>query len=441
LSYRLPEAVFHRFFDAGNKSLLIKGEPGTGKTILSLTMTKWLKPKGMFYLSTRLSEDQIVQEIPWLGREIPSLKIKDVRFGTPEMLVEQYSVAIKQPGSLIILDSWDTFARLIPQAELLKTEQALVTLVSSLNTDTKVVFISETNSATPFDYTVDGVIHLYNSTFHGRTLRVMEFKKLRGIRVHRRFHIFTLDGAKVKIIPPYIPWEPSGTQKLRPVYSNKDSAFATGNPKLDQFYGGIPRGSLVVVEMSESFPYEAARGLTLNLTYAFLKEGRSVLWAPHMDRHFSAVRGMFQSFFDEQTLKGRLRVVDTAEGPAPGGTPFFMRYMSLLDELRGTSKDRCVLQIVSGSFLERLYAESPSEFIRGFEDLTTQANTRGDPLLVSVRRNSPISAHVRSFADIYLALHFLYGSVVLRSERPYYELLAMNYDARNPLIPKITPLV
>lgn len=404
-------------------------------------MTKWLRPKEVFYVSTRLSEDQIVEEIPWIGREIPGLKIKDVRFGTPEMLVEQYSQAIKQPDSLIILDSWDTFARLIPHTELLKTEQALVTLVSSLNTDTKVVFISETNSATPFDYTVDGVVHLYNSTFHGRTLRVMEFKKLRGIRVSRRFHIFTLDGAKVKIIPPYVPWEPNATDRLQPVLSKKDSAFATGNPKLDQFYGGIPRGSLVVVEMSESFPYEAARGLTLNLTYGFLKEGRSVLWAPHMDRHFTSVRAMFQSFFDRETLERRLRVVDTTEASATGSTSFLRNYMSLLGEMRNASKDRSVLQIVSGSFLERLYAESPGEFIRGFEDLTTQANTSGDPLLISVRRNSPISAHVRSFADIYLVLHFIYGSVVLRSERPYYELLAMNYDARNPLIPKITSLV
>ena len=61
-----------RFLNRGSYSLLIKGGPATGKTILALTLIKVLDVKRNYlYVSTRASPTQLFNNMRWLTEFLP----------------------------------------------------------------------------------------------------------------------------------------------------------------------------------------------------------------------------------------------------------------------------------------------------------------------------------------------------------------------------------
>jgi len=107
--------LFRKFFESGGTTLLLKGAPGSGKTTLAFTIALVLKPSVVSYISTRVSEENIDKQFPWLKQSLPETSIRDVRLGKPELLVEEFLQALKHENSLVIVDSWDSFARILPQ--------------------------------------------------------------------------------------------------------------------------------------------------------------------------------------------------------------------------------------------------------------------------------------------------------------------------------------
>jgi hypothetical protein len=72
-----PELVDALSTDKGF-SLLIKGAPGTGKTILALEIIRMFGCANAVYLSTRVPTSTLYEQFPWLDACIEPLNLMDV---------------------------------------------------------------------------------------------------------------------------------------------------------------------------------------------------------------------------------------------------------------------------------------------------------------------------------------------------------------------------
>lgn len=145
------------------RTVLVKGEPGTGKTLLGLELLRRYG-RGV-YLSSRVSQEGILDQYPDLKKLFRQGKIKvrgpkarakfhDMRFADAVTMVDSVLESfgnMKEP--LVILDSWDTIAKELDKVERMKTEKTLVAMADGRRA--RLVFISEEPVSTSTDYAIN----------------------------------------------------------------------------------------------------------------------------------------------------------------------------------------------------------------------------------------------------------------------------------------------
>src|SRR6185295_9400241 len=209
-----------RFIQRNTYSLLIKGFAGTGKTTLALTILKAIGSKNnFFYVSTRVSPNQLFQYYPWLETFVEQPKstnpgdanehvlmpsFEDARLDEPESLFERITnqlMDIKSP--IIVIDSWDAIASFMDKEARLNNERVLQTWRERAGA--KLIFISEHPADTTLDFLVDGILELKQSYYENVRVREIFLLKLRGVRIERPSYIFTLDNSIFRSFAPYQP--------------------------------------------------------------------------------------------------------------------------------------------------------------------------------------------------------------------------------------------
>jgi len=163
-----PELV--AFFENAGKTLLIKGQPGCGKTLLALEILNRFQDHDLVYVSTRVPVEWLKRQYPWMEKarivEADRLRLEDAQLGTMEYLMEQIIGSLhglEKP--LIVLDSWDAVANRVASGERLKAESALMSMIYASNG--KAIFVAEEAVETTLDYLVDGIVTLTRSMVAG----------------------------------------------------------------------------------------------------------------------------------------------------------------------------------------------------------------------------------------------------------------------------------
>ena len=257
----IPEELLNFFSDEYGKSIVIKGKPGTGKTIFALTLLSILRGNGI-YLSTRVDPEMLYETCPWIKGEIskenvldatqserPAARrrvttIKPLKYtDVPEFLREVYERTENMKNPIVIIDSWDAVATHTGYYEPRDREKLEHNLCDfARKTGTKMIFIVEYTEQKPLDYLVDGVVITENIVSDDRILRKMFIQKLRGCEIRNPFSLFTLKGGKFKAFK----FE-SLRQKLRnlqeavsapPIEDLSERRISTGVPALDEVLGG-----------------------------------------------------------------------------------------------------------------------------------------------------------------------------------------------------------
>ena len=437
------------------KSILIKGEPGTGKTTLALELLR-LYGKGI-YVSTRLSKEQSEEHHPELNdlfqrgdaMEVNPLDLEsnqrversnaytfqDLRFSNPENILNaivKCLAKIKQP--LIILDSWDAIANRTEHIERLKIEQTLALM--ALGNGAKLLFVSEEPNLTTTDYLVDAVATVQNDLHDGRRVRKIWWNKVRGSAASHWSNLFTLWGGRFTAFSQHAAmWQ--GVTKPRPFepIANKEPFYSTGSVDLDEFFGGgLRKGFLVIVEFGKYIGSAAFNPISTAIRCNVILNGGCSMTIPSAGVSANRIKDSVSRHVPSNLLDSSLRLayfelfdVDPcffALNPK-SASDSFDRLMSETKKAKGDKNRPCIFSI-GGETLEKVY--SHEEAFRFAQNMVQRVRHYGDVLYIVLPHGSTLLDEFSNLSDIHVKLDDIDGTTVIERLKPWSQLYAVVYD-------------
>lgn len=310
----IPSEIKGFFQMESGQTLLIKGQPGTGKTTLALEIMSCLcENKNGMYISTRIDPKRLYATHPWVKDVIPP---KNVVNATQTKLLESLKGMSKGPSNyyavldffkvffdeaeemdnpMIIIDSWDAVlnytAHLIGESQH-SFEQNICEFTRDL--DTHLIFVSEFASVMPLDYIVDGVVTMEQfrlPNYEGmrmRYARQIRLDKLRGVEITQKAYTSTLHGGRFSYFEPYREHRDAriASDVVR-VPDPSDDRISTGIPDLDAITGGLKYGSCNLMEIDHGVGKRYYQILTALASNA-IKNGRGVFILPSIGYQLSS---------------------------------------------------------------------------------------------------------------------------------------------------------
>lgn len=269
----IPREVIDALTDPRGFRLLVKGEPGTGKTIFTLTLCKILKKHRVpFYITVRNTPNELYSDYPFIKEFLSSSNILDAvnttvttpeeiaiefRFSEKPAFLQQLYSLIKRAKrrAIIIIDSLEALkSNLHVPINDFSLEEAILEI--SRDTASHVVFVSETMKITPLDFVADGVVEFSRSK-NGRLIRYMKITKIRGKEIENPYPIFTLASGEFKTLniqklSLYEEITLLGFKKFNKI-ENSETSISTGIKYLDNVLGeGYRAGTLILIEIRKA---------------------------------------------------------------------------------------------------------------------------------------------------------------------------------------------
>jgi len=363
----IPRGVRDFFGKLGGRSLLVKGSAGTGKTTFALQLLEELAdPKMSFYLSTRVSDEALFQQFPWLeeeemrGRIIDSSRVllQSLAPGedAPEMpdteTTERISHAreflrtvsdepLSPPSKvdrtnltpLLARNRMPELERIYANIESNLPEKSMVVIDSvegitnkySLDADeivtciqkdlvegtnTDVIFVMEMAKHSALEYLVDGVIDLEHAVVDGRRIRKMHLEKLRATQIDQPYHLITLQDGRFTSFEPFMNISAETYNQWTPI-PDTDTHYSTGIQSLDSILsGGYSAGSYNVIEVDENVSteeyYTVVRPVLLNL----ITQNKGIFAVLTGGDHPESVKKDLVRFIPEDLFEKSVRIAD-----------------------------------------------------------------------------------------------------------------------------------
>lgn len=323
---KIPEEIFDFLNREAGRSLLIRGPAGTGKTTLALeTMDKMRRLMSTYYLTSRVADSALYDHFPWLKQMIEegemmkvvkemeklALKREAEKRGPKvertelrklegyiedggESLFEQGEITLAVGSPVEELDIvYDVVEKALPKSTLVVIDSvegicekygiAPAKLMYTLEKDlvesahAKVLFIVETPEEM-LDYLADGVVHLEMKIVENRTLRTMEIRKLRGLRIKRSHYVYSLENGRFTALATP---DPEDVISFNSFENNVSNPFSTEIESIDRIIEGL-EGKGVILNLFVD------EGVTVADQYLFLKKiiaghllaGKGVFYMP-----------------------------------------------------------------------------------------------------------------------------------------------------------------
>src|SRR5579883_1307451 len=428
------------FLERRGHTLLIKGLAGTGKTTLSLHLLSELgKGKGV-YISSRVSEEKLAKQIPWMKKEALTKQSDfiDVRVDSPAAVLETIMLLVYQKKvPVIVLDTWDGLAKEMEPVERLRAEKTLTAIADS--SETRMIFVSEEPGMTTMDYMVDGIVELTRSEEYSRVFREIELKKLRGTSITQQRYLYTLLGGKFKHFAPYRE-------------ADYDDGYSFGSRELDEILLPLRHGTSLVIEYGERVPYSAIRLIEYPLVANFLNLGRAAVMIPLLGASVKELSQHLARCVDADAMKERLRIAVSSEYMSDGEKQFYNigksrvrnehgSFAEEVEKIRKKSKDKHLLVVDSISFLENRFATESEELLESLSHRVIQTQSNGDAVVFLLNSFSKLRDRILTMTDRHIKLMVKDRSVVLMGEKPATEAYVLEQNQSNPLLPTVTRVV
>lgn len=437
----MPSSYLLDFFTIGGRSVLIRGDPGTGKTSLVLQLLDYHSKNGFksIYMSTRLSAETLKSHQPWVevakGKygTVPRLQENQIGFQDSRRMdgvraisgMRQYLEQVTNP--FVVLDSWEGL--------FFETHTLGVEEISKLveDYDARFVVVTERREQTDLDYLLDGVVVLRRKFHEGRIVREIELKKLRGVSINQSRFLFTLGTGKFRYLPPFGETTREEDSKVgEPIVSANKDYVSSGAASMDSLLeGGFRKGSLNLLEQNTDVPSRVSHLVLRTIFSNFINTGSSVVYAPFIG---TAKREMDQILpnLGSETLERSTVVL--GYGPDESADKAFLtgelaRDFKVIEETiskRQSETNKPVLVVFDEDALEELYgADEVSKFLA-----RTIARIRiGDNVHIQI--TSPDAALItalRALCNTDLRIELINGTPVLYTGKPYSTLHGMIRD-------------
>lgn len=437
------------------KSILLKGEPGTGKTTLAMELLR-MYGSGI-YVSTRLSQEQSQEHHPELsslfetGKAVeinaqdynlkvgtPNFSFEDLRFSGPGDIVNVVIKAIQKiKRPMIVLDSWDAIANRTDKTERLKVEQSLSLI--ALGNDARMIFVSEEPTLTTTDYLVDAIVTLHDDLYEGRRIRRVQWNKIRGSAMTNWGNLFTLyEGKFTTFSQRALMWQEIAKPQPFAPLPHKEAFYSTGSADLDAFLGGgLRKTFFVLVEFGKYVGSAVFNPISTSIRCNFIMNDSCTLTIPSPGTSAKRLKDNVAQHAPMQTIDSLLRLAyfQLYEADpcfftlnASSSKESLNRILDEAKKIKGAKNRPCSFSFGSES-LEKVYSQD--EAFRFSQGLLQRVRHLGDVLYVVMRHGSPLEDELSNLSDVHVKLDQLDGTIVIQRLKPWSELFAVIYDYTN----------
>jgi KaiC/GvpD/RAD55 family RecA-like ATPase len=369
----VPPEVIAFLSGRGGRSLIVKGGAGTGKTTFGLELLeKFGRPRQSYYLSTRVGDEALYRQFPWLkasemrsrvldagklfleavhGRgdggngaapELPESEKKKIHAaremmrafqeeqGAPKQVDRTHLNALLKRNPMPEVENiYNRIERALPEKSLLvidslegvthkyglEMEEFVMALQKDLveNSNTNVVMILEKPEAGGIEYLVDGLLSFLREELDERRVRHMRLEKLRATAIDRPRYAITLAGGRFEALGFSTENHRSAAPPVwRPV-SDPERAYSTGIPDFDQLLdGGFRRGSFNAFEVDVNVGIDDYYTLFIPTFLNFLALGRGIIAVLAAGESHEKLRATLTAHTPPQLFDSRVRIADYA---------------------------------------------------------------------------------------------------------------------------------
>ncbi|HEY9486196.1 MAG TPA: ATPase domain-containing protein, partial [Nitrososphaeraceae archaeon] len=323
----------HKFITNENKSLLIKGKSGTGRTTLALEIAKsHLNKFEVIFISRNISINSLHGRFPWTKKILKSYNIISIDTN-PDFILSEASVILntimntltnriqkiedpfiplkEKPRPFIILEIWDNITNELDNNDIIRTQKILSSLIDK--NGGFIIFLTEDMNNTDMDNLIDGIITLDQSFYKSYRLREMQIYKLKGTGINRSKIAFTLANGMFRTFSPLshkINFDKKNNFVFLP---HKENIFSTGNQRLDnKLHGGFKKGSIISLEIEEEVDRFAFVPIFVPLVLNFVSQSYGALVISAWDQHTLAVTRYITPFVNKKFLNKYFKIIGRA---------------------------------------------------------------------------------------------------------------------------------
>ncbi len=497
----VPPEIKEFLEKGGGSSVFFEGASGTGKTTIALQIIEELAdPDKSFYLSTRVSDEALYKQFPWLEEKEMRSRITDASKVFLETLYgdeEEGKEAVgedkkKIEGAKEFLDTireegppekvdrtrlnqldksipgleriYDRIDNVLPERSTLvidsiegithkydiDMETFVMTIQKDLveNSNTNLIMVLEKEEAPDLEYLGDGVVQMNRYQLEGRNVRTIKLKKLRAVKIKQPSYLMSLEGGRFKCFEPY-ELDISGGHEWKPVESPKGK-YSTGTEDIDDLLGGgFDAGSYNIFEVKENVSNEEFFSVIRPIFLNFLAQKRGVITVLSGGTHPENLKEDLTRFVPESLFNEKFRIVDYFSSRT--NKPYKMAlagknqsqyreiYNETMKELRG-NKDQGILDYTGLDTME--YMQGGEVAVKQL--LSGVANTKNsdDLGLGIVKPGLNLSQEIKNMADNYFVILSISKTPCLYGVKPKTGLYAIVTDEEkgSPYI-RLDPIV
>lgn len=428
---KIPPEI-HSFFSDVGKTLLVKGDPGAGKTTFALSLLKEIgEEKNGVFISTRTEVEDIYEHFPWLSGvllehnmvDVTKMKFTDISTFLNSVYAKIIDIDLDYP--MVVIDSLDVIA-LNSHDDGGKLKEGIISF--SKKTAANVVLVAEYAGKRKLDYLVDGTITLKDIEIHGeaqfgdvwygglesRDSREILIEKLRGTQIRQKRYTISLHDGVFQYFEPFLP------RPIRLLSEGKgdpdESTISSGSDQFDKLLGGgLAKGSFNLLEMEHGIDQRYIHLLSTITSNAALC-GRGIVLFPFGGKE---MRNLNEALLNSESSDNISIVEECGVGTSEKTIPFnedLKATVGAVFDIRSKEPERTYIYVVGLDLFE--YYLGYSDAIKQLRMFVDRILCNGDILIGIAKRPQQMIDIISHMADRHFVFKDLDGSLSIYGMRP-----------------------